>query len=132
MRYEALFAAAFVAGLLGAMSQQGVAPQTRTLHMKEGAMTTASAAPAASMMMTLATPASDKPAADGAAPVTAKQVAAEAKPVKKVKMAKKAKAKSVEVAAAPPPPPPERHGFFYRLFHKSTESERVATAEPRS
>jgi len=133
VRYEALFAAAFVAGLLGAMSQQGVAPQTRKAHTMNGPMSMAAAAPGPQLVIPLMPePGPVKLADASAGPVTAKEVAAEAKPVKKVKVARKAKPKAPEVAAAAPPPEPESHGFFYRLFHKSADAERVATADSRS
>ena len=142
MRYEALLAAAFAAGLMGAMSQQGVAPHTRKAEDKPPGFGTVAqagahqvvipvaAAPAAAAMASSAPSAGA--ATDGAlntAPMTAKDVAAEAKPVRKaVKLAKKAKPKP-EVAAAAPPPEPPRHGFWYRLFHKTPDADRVAPAD---
>ena len=88
MRYEALFAAAFVAGLLGAMSQQNVAPPVRHVHNTPPAP---SAAFNQIVIPIAPAPVPAKAALASAEPTTAKQVAAEAKPVKRViKVAKKA------------------------------------------
>jgi hypothetical protein len=65
------------------------------------------------------------------APVTAKEVAAQAAPVKRApKLAKKHKPKP-EIAAAAPSPEAEHHSFWYRLFHKTPDREQVATAETK-
>jgi hypothetical protein len=137
VRYEALFAAAFVAGLLGAVSQQSVAPTAR--HAAETPAPVASAMPApalraapAAIVIPIAPEAAPaKPLAD-AGPVTAKQVAAQSKPVKRVAtVAKKARPKSKLAAAPPPAPEPGHHGLWWKMFHKAPEAQTVAAADQK-
>ena len=122
MRYAAFFCAAFMAGILGAMSQQGSGTVDRFIP------SAAAAAPAAS-----------PPAAVAAAGPAMTQIAmAPAEVVvdaHKVKhKAKKASARikpkpkpGPEIAEAPKP----HHGWLWRLFHRSEDEDgRVADASP--
>jgi hypothetical protein len=106
--------AAFVAGLGGAMSQQGVAPPTNTVHVN---WQTAAASPAPA-------PAGPALAAAPETPVAAAEPA-QTKPVHHSgkKLAAKLHHKPTLASAEP------HHSFWYRLFHKSPE-DRVAQAEP--
>jgi len=125
VRYEALFAAAFIAGLLGAVSQQNVAPATRTSH-DETPLAAASAMPAPLAMPATAAP--KQLASLG--PTTAREIAAQAKPKQVVKVAKKVKPKPKPEMVAEAPQP-EHHGWLWRLFHKSPDGEKVASAEAK-
>lgn len=134
MRQIALFAGAFSVGLMGAMSQQGVAPQVRVVHEPAADMSALSpmaVIPLRQMAALEKAIHTAPPAAPAAAHATANDFASEAKaasPAPKAKprrIAKKAKAKP-EIALAPEP---EQHSFWYRLFHKTDENpSRVAAA----
>jgi hypothetical protein len=128
VRYEALMLAAFLTGVLGAMSQQSVTPPVRSLPEAATPLSAASQPQPAVQIAAAALAPEALPAFT--APVTAKEVAAQAAPVKRApKLARKHKPRP-EIAAAPPPEPPH-HSFWYRLFHKAPDSEQVATAETR-
>ena len=133
MRYEAILAAAFVAGLCGAMSQQTVKSPVNHLEMAAFEQSVAiPIAPAptparqlapAEPQVSEAAPAPAPVAAPAAAPAP---IAAPAEPVKH------AHAKHKKLAARAPPKPAvaqaeEHHSFWYRLFHKNGDDQ-VATA----
>lgn len=138
MRYVALFAAAFAAGLLAAVSQQNVAPSARKVHNAPPGASASSEGIAIPLVPAPVKPAVAAAPAPVAGPVTAKQVAAEAKPAHAVRRAEaklkktKPKAEPAVVAAPSPPPEPERPGFFRRLFGKSGDRDQVAAADAQS
>lgn len=112
MRYEAIvFGLAFMAGLGGAMSQQGVAPPVNVVHAEW-------------------TPQTVQPAAQPAPAATPAPKVAEAAPAPKPvhhhakKVAAKLQPKPAAVAEE------EHHGLWYRLFHKSAD-DKMAAAEPQ-
>jgi hypothetical protein len=119
VRYEAIvFGLAFVAGLGGAMSQQGVAPPVNVVHAdwtQQAAVIPLQPAPVASDTTSAAVP---EVAEAAPVPATTKPVHHHAK-----KVAAKPPQKPVTVAE-------EHHSFWYRLFHKSSGDE-VAAAEPQ-
>ena len=129
MRYEAILAAAFMAGLCGAMSQQGVKPPASdavetTLSEQSIAIPLppapiASAPPAPAQNVAVAAAAQPTPAA--APPAAPPQPTHVKHAHPKHKVAAKAASKQTVAKAE------EHHSFWYRLFHKS-EDDRVATA----
>jgi cell division septation protein DedD len=123
VRYEALFVAAFVAGLGGAISQQGVKPPVN--HVETASAQQSIAIPIAPVPASA--PLAAGPQVSDAAPATAE-------PAKTVPSApvKHAHAKPKKLAAKPQPKPvvaeaEPPHSFWYRLFHKSGD-DRVAEA----
>jgi hypothetical protein len=127
VRYEAILAAAFIAGLCGAMSQQGVKPAVH--HVETTLAQQSVAIPIASAPAPQAAPPQVAEAAQPAAVAPTVAPAPVTEPAKPVRHAHKPKKIAAKVPLKKQDVAEEHHSFWYRIFHNG--NDKVATADDR-